>query len=68
MKGAFYCPHCKTPNACDCTSCKPYITEEDTVAIRHDEHLTCGKCSKDYSYNQALDTEWEIRKLDHEDY
>ena len=57
MKGAYYCPHCKTPNACTCKSCKPSITADDIVPIRHDDHLTCGKCGKDFHLDQALDTE-----------
>lgn len=62
MKGAYYCPHCKTPNACDCATCKEHITIADTVVIRVGGNaLQCGKCGKQYSYDQALDTEWELK-------
>lgn len=60
MMGAFYCPHCKTPNACTCPTCKPHVLPEDTVGERHAEHITCGHCGKNFSYNEALDTEWEL--------
>lgn len=60
MMGAFYCPHCETPNACTCKNGKPSITEEDTVGVMHAEHITCGKCGKDFSYDEALDTEWKL--------
>jgi hypothetical protein len=60
MKGAFYCPHCKTPNACTCKNCKSSITDKDTVGVMHAEYITCGMCGDDFSYDEALDTEWKL--------
>lgn len=60
----FYCPHCKQANACDCEACKPSIQEGEPVAGHTDdgEGLICPGCGKTYSYDQALDTEWELLK------
>lgn len=62
MKGAYYCPHCLTPNACTCPACMPSITPEDTVGERHAEHITCGYCNKNFSYDEAMDTEYNLKK------
>lgn len=64
MTGGFYCPYCKLLNACDCESCKPSIKEGEPV-VGHTEDmnaLICSGCGKVFSYNQALDTEWELLK------
>lgn len=70
MLGAFYCPHCHSANACDCDSCREHILEGEPVAIRNEETITCPACGKDYTYGQALDTEWNLfiepfRKKEH---
>ena len=67
MLGAFYCPHCHQCNACDCESCKYYINETDQV-VKHTEDgngLICPNCGKEYSYDQALDTEYKISNQNH---
>lgn len=64
MLGGFYCPYCKLLNACDCKACKPFIKEGQSV-IGHTEDnsaLICYGCKSIFTYNQALDTEWEIHK------
>ena len=61
MKGGFICPHCKTQNACDCATCKPFIKEGEYInAWTEDgEFLICGKCNKTYHPDQALDEEYK---------
>lgn len=62
MRGAFYCPHCHTPNACTCENCKDAIKPEDTIPEKvGGDGLRCGKCKKEFSYDEALDTEWELK-------
>lgn len=64
MTGGFYCPYCKQLNACDCTGCKPTIKEGEPVVGHTDDGnaLICPGCGKVYSFDQALDTEWELLK------
>ena len=62
MKGAFYCPYCNLANACDCDGCKPFIKEGEPVAIRNEDIIICAGCGKHFTYEQALDTEWELLK------
>ena len=60
MLGAFYCPDCKTPNACTCETCKPHIKDDDVVGTFKPETIVCGKCGREFSYGEALDTEYEL--------
>lgn len=64
MKGAFFCPHCGTQNACDCSTCKPHINEGEYINTwtEDGERMICGKCSKVYSPDQSLDEEFNQRK------
>lgn len=64
MLGAFYCPHCKEPNACACETCKPYIKEGEYVCKWNDDgnSFTCSKCGKYFTPGDALDTEYELTK------
>ena len=65
MMGTFYCPYCKTKNACECETCKPYIKEGEYINKWTDDgeaHI-CGKCSKVYSPDQSLDEEFKLRNI-----
>lgn len=61
MKGAFYCPYCKTKNACACKTCKPHIQNGEYVNRWTDdgEFNICGKCNKVYHPDQSLDEEYK---------
>ena len=64
MLGAFTCPYCNTDNACNCSSCAPYIKEGEYVNKWTEDgnfHI-CGKCGKIYSPDQSLDAESKKRK------
>ena len=67
MKGGFICPHCKTENACDCETCKPFINEGEFINkwTEDGELLICGKCSQIYSPDQALEEEYKKRNEIH---
>lgn len=62
MAGGFYCPYCKTRNACNCGTCRQHIKEGDYVNVwtEDGENHICGKCSKIYSPDQSLDMEYKI--------
>jgi hypothetical protein len=64
MKGGFYCPYCKQCNACDCSTCAPQIKPGEPVVghTADGNALICPTCDRTYTYNQALDTEWELMK------
>ena len=59
LPGSYTCPHCEKTSYCNCSECKKHLTKDHTVAIRHDEWITCPYCKKDYSYDQALDMEYK---------
>ena len=61
MRGGFICPYCQAKNACNCDACKPYIKQGEYVNTwtEDDEAMICGKCSKVYSPDQALDEEFK---------
>ena len=61
MAGAFLCPYCKTHNACNCETCKPYIKEGQYINTWTDdgENMICGKCNKTYSPDQSLEEEFK---------
>lgn len=59
--GAFYCPHCKTENACDCETCSPHIKEGEYVNTWTEDgnlHI-CGKCKKTYHPDQSIEEEYK---------
>ena len=57
MLGSFKCPYCKTKNACDCETCKPFIKEGEFINkwTENQELLICGECDKIYSPDQSLE-------------
>jgi hypothetical protein len=63
MLGAFYCPHCKTKNACNCKTCSKHIKEgEPIVSYTEDGNgLICANCKKVFTHDQALDEEFKSK-------
>jgi hypothetical protein len=64
MSGAFICPYCKTQNACNCETCRPYIKEGQYINkwTEDGEGMICGKCKSTYSADQSLEEEFKQRK------
>ena len=64
MKGAFLCPYCKTHNACNCETCRPYIVEGEYINTwtKDGENMICGKCNETYSPDESLEEEYKQRK------
>ena len=62
--GAFFCPYCKTQNACSCETCRPHIKQGQYINQWTDdgEALICGKCAATYSPDQSLDEEFKQSK------
>ena len=61
MVGAFLCPYCKTQNACNCDTCKPFIKigEYINTWTEDGENMICGKCNKIYSPDESLEEEFK---------
>jgi hypothetical protein len=64
MKGAFLCPYCKTKNACNCETCRPFIKKGEYINMwtKDGENMICGKCNEIYSPDQSLEEEYKSIK------
>jgi len=64
IRGGFYCPACKKLNMCDCETCSNIeLNEGELVVITNDddkETMICAYCGNIFSYDESLETEWEI--------
>ena len=63
MTGGFYCPKCKELNACNCSNCMKYKTDRKRIKWEaNGEIMICAYCSRHFSPDEAMDTEYRIRK------
>lgn len=58
-RGGYYCPNCYKYNECDCESCK-LLPLEGKEVITNGDNMICGFCSTVFSFEEAMDTDFEI--------
>lgn len=63
ITGGFPCPHCKRLNLCDCDACKKHYSQQELgeykYRIAEGDSIKCAYCGEIFSYDEALEEEWQ---------